>query len=71
MRTVINISLPKQLSFVIDKEVKKGGYATRSEFFRSVLRWWMEYKLVKDLESSRQELSDGKGKLLKSLQDLR
>jgi Arc/MetJ-type ribon-helix-helix transcriptional regulator len=71
MRSVINISLPQQLSWAVDKEIKKGAYATRSEFFRYLLRLWFEGKMLKELESSREELQDNKGKLLKSLKDLR
>lgn len=71
MRTVINISLPVQLSSIVDKEVKLGNFASKSEFFRSLLRSYMEGKLANDLEKSQKELQDDKGKLLKSLSDLR
>lgn len=71
MRNIINISLPFPLSSVVDKEVKSGRYASKSEFFRNLLRLWMEGKLFYDLEESRKELKTGKGKLLKSLTDLR
>lgn len=56
---------------VVDKEVKRGNYVSKSEFFRYLLRLWMEGKLAYDLEQSRKELNSGKGKLLKSLKDLR
>ncbi len=71
MRNVINISLPVQLTSVVEKEVKIGGYASKSEFFRNLLRMWMEGRLANELEGSRKELESGKGKLLKSLKDLR
>ncbi len=71
MRTIVNISLPVQLNTVVEKEVKTGQYASKSEFFRSLLRSWMEARLVKELEESRRELKMGKGKVLKSLSDLR
>lgn len=71
MRSVINISLPLTLSSVVDDEVRRGSYASKSEFFRYLLRLWMEGKLSYDLEQSRAELRRGKGKLLKSLKDLR
>lgn len=70
MRSIINISLPTQLEKVVDKEVKRGSYASKSEFFRSLLRMWMEGRLVLELDESRKELESGKGKLLKSLKDL-
>jgi putative addiction module CopG family antidote len=71
MRTVVNISLPKQLAQVVDDAVASGKYASKSEFFRSLLRLWMEGKLASELYESRQELRSGKGKLLRSLKDLR
>ncbi|OGK16302.1 hypothetical protein A2774_05160 [Candidatus Roizmanbacteria bacterium RIFCSPHIGHO2_01_FULL_39_12c] len=71
MRNIINISLPIPLTKIVEKEVKTGKYASKSEFFRELLRLWMEGRLIKDLETSRSELRQGKGKLLKSLKDLR
>ncbi len=38
MRKVINISLPEDLYDEVEKEVKKGKYSTKSEFFRDILR---------------------------------
>ena len=71
MRTVVNISLPAQLNSLIEKELTKGRFASKSEFFRNLVRLWIEGKLVDDLEESRRELKTGKGKLLRSLSDLR
>jgi len=71
MRSIINISLPQQLSWAVDKEIKKGAYATRSEFFRYLLRLWLEGKMLKELKNSQTEIQSGKGKLLKTLKDLR
>ncbi len=71
MRNVINISLPVQLTSVVEEAVKVGGYASKSEFFRTLLRMWMEGRLTSELEKSRRELESGQGKLLKSLKDLR
>ncbi len=71
MREVINISLPKELNKSVKEMVRKGNYATKSEFFREILRSWIEGKILRDLVESRKELSSGKGKLLKSLKDLR
>lgn len=71
MRTIVNISLPVQLNAVIDAEVATGNYASKSEFFRSLLRNYMETKLAKELEESRNELKAGKGRVLNSLSDLR
>lgn len=71
MRAVVNVSLPVKLNKVVDDVISEGKYATKSEFFRSLLRMWMEGKLAGELEESRKELRSGKGKLLKSLADLR
>lgn len=71
MREVINISLPKELNLAVKEMVKKGKYATKSEFFRDLLRMWLEGKILRELADSREELSSGRGKLLKSLKDLR
>lgn len=71
MRTIVNISLPAQLNTLVENEVKTGQYASKSEFFRSLLRSFMEARIAKELEESRNELRAGKGKVLTSLSDLR
>ena len=71
MRTIINISLPEKLNEIVEKEIKKGRFSTKSEFFRNLLRLWEEGKLVADLEESEKEFKAGKGKKLRSLADLR
>ena len=71
MRAVVNISLPIQLNKVVEGIVATGRYASKSEFFRALLRMWMEGRLVDELGKSRNELKAGKGKLLRSLADLR
>lgn len=70
MRSVINISLPLPLTTIVEKEVKRGNYASKSEFFRYLLRLWIEGKLAFDLDQSHKEIQNGKGKLLKSLKKL-
>jgi len=71
MRNVINISLPAPLTNIVDSEIKSGQFASRSEFIRHLLRLWSENKLYNQLEQSRKELEAGRGKVLKSLKDLR
>jgi Arc/MetJ-type ribon-helix-helix transcriptional regulator len=71
MRAIVNISLPQQLNILVEKELESGQYASKSEFIRSLLRDWYETKLLKELEESRKEMKSGRGKLLKSLKDLR
>ena len=68
MRNIINISLPDMLAAEVEHEVKAGGFASKSEFFRHLLR---ERKLAKELGEDRREFERGKGKALKSLRDLR
>lgn len=71
MRAVINISLPQQLAIVVNNAVSSGNYASKSEFFRNLLRSWMEEKVLFELKQSQEQLQSGKGKTLKSLKDLR
>ena len=71
MREVINISLPKELNKTVEEIIKKEKYATKSEFFRDLLRMRIEGEILQKLVESRKELAAGKGKLLKSLKDLR
>lgn len=71
MRAIVNISLPTQLYKVVEQAVTSGKFASKSEFFRDLLRMWLEGRLSNELEKSRKELRAGKGKLLRSLSDLR
>ncbi|PIQ07253.1 MAG: hypothetical protein COW72_00990 [Candidatus Nealsonbacteria bacterium CG18_big_fil_WC_8_21_14_2_50_37_10] len=71
MREVINISLPKELNKTVEEIIKKEKYATKSEFFRDLLRMRIEGEILQKLVESRKELAAGKGKLLRSLKDLR
>lgn len=71
MRKVINISLPAELDKEVTKAVKSGRYATKSEFFRDLLRLWEEEQLLMSIRESQKEIAQGKGKLLKSLKALR
>lgn len=71
MRDVINISLPKEMTKIVKEEVKRGRYASVSEFFRFLLRSYEENRMLRDLERSDREIASGKGKLLRSLKDLR
>ncbi len=71
MRTIINISLPKELSKVVDIAVKRGKFATKSEFFRKLLHRWEEDQLLAGIEESRRDFKAGRYKTLKSLADLR
>jgi len=71
MRTIINISLPEGLNREIERVMKKGKYSTKSEFIRELLRSHLEDELVRQVEESEREIRAGKGKILRSLRDLR
>ena len=71
MRNIVNISLPKEMNQTVENIVRQGKYATKSEFFRDLLRMWLEGRILRELTESRKELIARKGKELKSLKDLR
>lgn len=71
MRTVINISLPAEMTKEVEKAVKIGKYASKSEFFRDMVRRWREEQLLNEIMESEKEFAAGKGKVLRSLKDLR
>ncbi len=71
MRSIINISLPPRMAKAVEDGVRKGNFSSKSEFFRALLRQWMEGKFAEELAESRKELSEGKGKLLRTLKDMR
>jgi len=72
MRNIVNISLPAEMVKIVKMEVKKGKYASVSEFFRALLRdYEEESKVLAELEEIDKEFDAGKGKILNSLKDLR
>lgn len=71
MRNIVNISLPAELNHEVEKAVKTGRFASKSEFFRHLLRLWQEEQLLKQIEENRREMREGKAKILRSLKDLR
>ncbi len=71
MRQIVNISLPEETVKMIKAEVKAGGYASISEFMRHLIRLWNTKKLLNDIKAAEKEFAEGKGKVLRSLKDLR
>jgi len=71
MREIMNISLPTELHKEVERYVKKGGYASKSEFFRHLFRVWKEAKTYEEVVISRSEIQRGKGKRLSSLRNIR
>jgi len=69
MRNIINISLPKELAESVKKEVRKGKFATTSEYFRHLLR---VQKAADEIEEARNDWKNGRKnwRVLKSLKDL-
>lgn len=51
--------------------MRQDGYATKSELFRDLLRMRIEGRLLRELSESREEIKNGRGRLLNSLKDLR
>ena len=70
MRDIVNISMPPALKREVDQIVKKGNYASVSEFFRDAIRSWKEDELYRSVVQSEREFAQGKGKKLNSLKDL-
>lgn len=70
MRQIINISLPENLVNIIKNEVKKGEFASVSEFIRHLVRLWNANQLAINIKKDRKEFAQGKGKILKSLKNL-
>jgi len=72
MRSIVNISLSKELARKLDSMVKKGKYSTKSEFLRDLIREKIEEEeIVRELRKSQEEVRQGKWKVLRSLKDLR
>lgn len=67
----MNISLPQQMAALIREEVDTGKYSSISEFFRELVRGWSKQQAINDVLKSEKEFSQGKGKVLHSLRDLR
>lgn len=54
MRKTINISLPDEMKKEIDREVKKGHFSSRSEFFRHLMREWKQ-STMKEVSTEEQK----------------
>lgn len=56
---------------LVNREVRKNSYASKSEFFRFLIRNWSEKQVVDEILESQKEIRRTGGTLLKSLKDLR
>ena len=45
MRSIVNISMPKQMAKLIEEEMAEGRYASKSEFIRMLIKQWSKKKL--------------------------
>ena len=70
MRNIVNISLPDNLTKEVERGMKNFRFASRSEFFRHLLREWLAGRLILDLEASQKEYKTGKAKKLSNVKDL-
>jgi len=68
MRTIINISVPKETALATKKVAREEGFASVSEYFRHLLREENRRNLA--IELRKQEKS-GKWIKAKSMRDLR
>jgi len=64
--TTMNISLPEPMRAYVDRQVKRGGYSTTSEYLRELIREdqrrkareELEAQLLEGLESETSEMTD-------------
>lgn len=68
MRNIINISLPEAMVKVVEREVKRGKFASTSEYFRHLLRM---KEFEEEMEKRRKDFESGKFIKPHSLKDLR
>lgn len=70
MRNIISVSLPGETVREIKREARESGFISTSEFIRHVWRERQAQKLADELKRDRREFERGKGKVLRTLQDL-
>ncbi|HLD21111.1 MAG TPA: ribbon-helix-helix domain-containing protein [Patescibacteria group bacterium] len=70
MRTIVNISLPKALTKEVERGIKNLHFASKSEFFRHLVREWLAGNLALELQASRNEYATGKAKKLVRVKDI-
>ena len=70
MRNIITISVPSAIKKSVENIMKENKYASVSELFRDALRSLEDAVLIKHMRESELEFAKGKGKKLRSLEDL-
>ncbi len=66
-----SVVVPQKLRKEFSSALRKGRYESEEDFFADLLRLWKENRLLDELKTSRKEIASGKGKVLKSLKNLR
>ncbi|OHB19684.1 MAG: hypothetical protein A2666_04065 [Parcubacteria group bacterium RIFCSPHIGHO2_01_FULL_47_10b] len=70
MRNIINISLPRAMAKQVNEAVKEGGFASKSEFFRYLVRLWDEEKLYRDVMEGERDIAAGRYREVSSPEEL-
>ena len=67
----MNVSLPPKLAKEVRLAVKKGNYASVSEFFRELVKmWYSEELLFQDVKEAMEDVKAGRVYKLKSIRDI-
>lgn len=71
MRSIVNISLPAEMTKDIEREVRRLKFGSKSEFMRHLIREWVSARQVmSDVAQSEREHRAGKSKKLTSPDEL-
>ena len=71
MRQIINISLPESMAEYVNKAVKKGKFASKSEFFRHLIREQSQDDAVNEVLQSHRQMKNDQKILLRSFKELK
>ena len=63
--------MPAEMVKDVNMEIKKGNFASKSEFFRHLLRMWNTQKLAEELKREQREFRKGNYEVLHSLKNLK
>lgn len=62
--------MPPKLFSKVESVVREHHYSSISEFIRDAIRAWEDEQLYRSVLQSEKEFAQGKGKKLRSLEDL-
>ena len=71
MRTILNISVPKETATEAKRAARAEGFASVSELFRYLLREEKRRKLAEELQEQKRTFNKKTWKRLSSLKELR